>query len=78
MALTRLKQRPGTCWGRLRLMISGGTRVISIGELGKIDRGAVAVAGRRENPASWEKPIIRMRERPFKMWQWYLNPSGKL
>jgi hypothetical protein len=67
MALTRLKRRPGTGWGRLRLMISGGTRVTSNGELGKIDKGAVAVAGRRENPTSWEKPIIRMRDRPFKM-----------
>jgi hypothetical protein len=59
-------------------MISGGTRVTSIGELRKIDKGAVTVAGIRENPASWEKPIIRMRDRLFKMWQWYLNPSGKL
>jgi hypothetical protein len=56
-------------------MISGGTRDTSIGELRKIDKGAVAVAGRND---SGEKPIIRMRERPFKMWQWYLNPSGKL
>jgi hypothetical protein len=48
-------------------MISGGTRITSIGELGKLDKGAVAVAGRRENPPGWEKPIIRRRDRPFKM-----------
>jgi hypothetical protein len=41
-------------------MISGGTRVTSIRELRKIDKGAVAVAGRRENPAiDLKKKIFR-------------------